>query len=60
MMGLKNRINLQLARKLFNDQRQQSRIKLRKVYKLMQARWRTQLIENQFEYLSEPCFDYSD
>ena len=38
MMGLKNRMNLQLARKIFNDQRQRSKIKLRTLYNLMQSR----------------------
>ena len=38
MMGLKNRMNLQLARKIFNDQRQRSKIKLRTVYNLTQSR----------------------
>ena len=40
MMRLKNRMNLQLARELFNDLKQQSKIKLRTVFKLVLTRWR--------------------
>ena len=45
MMKMNKRMNLQIVREFFNGLRQQSRIKLRTVFKLMQARWRIQLIK---------------